>query len=122
MISFVVIMVSLRPFGLGLAIAVPFAMMGFLVQFIYLPCSRQALRWDSVTRSPLLTNFGETAGSALGSAVIRALGLTAKFTKAADRLIDLNAVHGFLRYATNRWMDFNLSVSYPPPPPHTLAH
>ncbi|KER18383.1 hypothetical protein T265_16095, partial [Opisthorchis viverrini] len=109
--ALLVVIIALRPFGLGFGIISPFVVFCGLVQFLYLPCSRQARRLDAVTRSPLLSNFGETAASSIGVTVVRAFGRTDEFTAAADRLTDQNAVHSFLRFASNRWLDVQLTVS-----------
>ncbi|TGZ64921.1 hypothetical protein CRM22_006127 [Opisthorchis felineus] len=108
--ALLVVIIALQPFGLGFGIVSPFVVLCGLVQFLYLPCSRQARRLDAVTRSPLLSNFGETAASSIGVTVVRAFDRTDEFSTAADRLTDQNAVHSFLRFASNRWLDVQLTL------------
>ncbi|CAL8077701.1 unnamed protein product [Calicophoron daubneyi] len=109
-IALLVVTLALRPLGLGLVIVVPLGLACLMIQSLYLPCSRQARRLDAVTRSPLLANFGETAASALGVTVVRAFGRTDMFVATADQLVDRNAVHAFLRYASNRWLEIYLGI------------
>ncbi|VDP75453.1 unnamed protein product [Echinostoma caproni] len=125
-ICLIVVLISLKPPGMGLVIVIPLMIICGIIQSLYVPCSRQVRRLDAVTRSPLLANFGETAASTLGCSVMRAFGRTAAFVEHADELIDRNAVHGYVRFASNRWLDVTLTVDQegnwecgpdsPPPP------
>ncbi|KAF6772324.1 hypothetical protein AHF37_08146 [Paragonimus kellicotti] len=108
-LSLLIVIIALRPIGIGLAIIGPLSLICVGLQMLYLPCSRQARRLDAVTRSPLLSNFAETAASSLGSSMVRAYGRTATFTAIADRLVDGNAAHTFVYYSSNRWLDVHLN-------------
>uniref|UniRef100_A0A183AVF8 ABC transmembrane type-1 domain-containing protein n=1 Tax=Echinostoma caproni TaxID=27848 RepID=A0A183AVF8_9TREM len=107
----IVVLISLKPPGMGLVIIIPLMIICGIIQSLYVPCSRQVRRLDAVTRSPLLANFGETAASTLGCSVMRAFGRTAAFVEHADELIDRNAVYGYLGFASGRWLDVTLVVS-----------
>ncbi|KAF7259936.1 hypothetical protein EG68_02798 [Paragonimus skrjabini miyazakii] len=109
-LSLLIVIIALRPIGIGLAIVGPLSLICVGLQMLYLPCSRQARRLDAVTRSPLLSNFAETAASSLGSSMVRAYDRTSTFTAIADRLVDGNAAHTFVYYSSNRWLDVHLNI------------
>ncbi|CAL8082910.1 unnamed protein product [Calicophoron daubneyi] len=111
MLSLALIIIALKPPGMGLAIVGPLLIVCFAILLAYLPSSRQARRLESATRSPLLANFSETAASSLGVTVVRAFGRTNSFAKHLDRLVDQNAIYGLLRFTSNRWLDTMLNIS-----------
>ncbi|KAK4475161.1 hypothetical protein MN116_002245 [Schistosoma mekongi] len=110
-ISLVIITISLRPFGIGLAVIIPVFTFCITVLMFYLPCVRQTRRLDATTRSPLLTNYSETAASSLGVTVVRAFKRDKEFIAKSDQLIDANGVFEYVRYVANRWLDVYLNLS-----------
>ncbi|CAH8589859.1 unnamed protein product [Dicrocoelium dendriticum] len=109
-VALLIILFTLRPFGLGTAIILPAAGIYLGLLWMYVPCSRQARRLDALTRSPLLAHFSETSASLLGASVIRAFNRTGAFIANVDKLIDENAVCAYLRYTVNRWLDVYLKL------------
>ncbi|CAH8873037.1 unnamed protein product [Trichobilharzia szidati] len=110
-IALLIVTITLRPLGVGLAVIAPLFVFCITVLLFYMPCVRQTRRLDAATRSPLLTNYSETAASSLGVTVVRAFKRGEDFIAKSDRLIDANGVHEFIRYAANRWLDINLNLS-----------
>jgi hypothetical protein len=66
--------------------------------------SRQICRLDSITRSPVYSNFGETIQ---GLSSIRACNVQQRFIDKSDRLLDRNQSCYFASFAANR-LDKNL--------------
>ncbi|CAH8563643.1 unnamed protein product [Schistosoma turkestanicum] len=111
LISLVIVTVTLRPFGIGLAVIIPVFIFCITVLLFYMPCVRQTRRLDANTRSPLLTNYSETSASSLGVTVVRAFKRDKEFIAKSDKLIDTNAVFEYTRFIANRWLDVHLNLS-----------
>lgn len=111
-ISLVIVSVTLRPFGIGLAVIIPVFIFCITVLIFYMPSVRQTRRLDANTRSPLLTNYSETSASSLGVTVVRAFKRDKEFIAKSDKLIDANAVFEYARFVANRWLDIHLNVSF----------
>ncbi|CAH8680240.1 unnamed protein product [Schistosoma haematobium] len=110
-ISLVIVSVTLRPFGIGLAVIIPVFIFCITVLIFYMPSVRQTRRLDANTRSPLLTNYSETSASSLGVTVVRAFKRDKEFIAKSDKLIDANAVFEYARFVANRWLDIHLNLS-----------
>ncbi|RKP08430.1 P-loop containing nucleoside triphosphate hydrolase protein [Thamnocephalis sphaerospora] len=101
--------------ALGVLAAITFATPEFLlvsmvivflfstVASLYLASSRELKRIESVSKSPLLTLFGETL---TGVATIRAFGGEARFiSESIERTDDANRPF-YLRWTANRWLNW----------------
>lgn len=111
LISLMIVTVTLRPFGIGLAVIIPVFIFCITVLVFYMPSVRQTRRLDANTRSPLLTNYSETSASSLGVTVVRAFKRDKEFIAKSDKLIDANAVFEYVRFVANRWLDVHLNLS-----------
>merc|ERR550519_1464188 len=79
----------------------------YLVQKVYVATSRQLKRLESVSRSPIYSNFGETVA---GASVIRAYGLGDRFIKESERRVDYNHRATFTAAVSNRWLAIRLEI------------
>ncbi|GAA6053294.1 hypothetical protein JCM3770_006670 [Rhodotorula araucariae] len=75
---------------------------------IYLASSRELKRFESVTRSPIFSVFGE---SLQGVATIRAYGDASRFMKQIFGLLDDNNRPFFTLWAVNRWLSFRVDTA-----------
>ncbi|BGP50526.1 Transporter of the ATP-binding cassette (ABC) [Rhodotorula kratochvilovae] len=75
---------------------------------IYLASSRELKRYESVTRSPIFSVFGE---SLQGVATIRAYGDASRFMKQIFGLLDDNNRPFFTLWAVNRWLSFRVDTA-----------
>ncbi|KAI8390314.1 P-loop containing nucleoside triphosphate hydrolase protein [Blakeslea trispora] len=73
----------------------------------FISCSRDLNRVQSVTESPIITQFGETIA---GMATIRAFGVSDQFMAEMLRRIDINVHVKFYRSSMNQWFDVRLSM------------
>ena len=71
------------------------------VSYIYLRCSRELKRFESVSRSPIYAQFSETLS---GVCTIRAYGAEERFSKVNVRKINENHKPFFFVWAANRWL------------------
>lgn len=103
-VTFLVIM-----FATPVAIVPIFVMLCgyYLVQKVYVATSRQLKRLESVSRSPIYSNFGETVA---GASVIRAYGLGERFVKESERRVDYNHQATFTAAVSNRWLAIRLEI------------
>ncbi|KAI8849966.1 P-loop containing nucleoside triphosphate hydrolase protein [Chytridium lagenaria] len=67
----------------------------------YLKTSRELKRLESVSRSPLYSQFSETLS---GVATIRAYGQSGRFSKQSQEKVDSNHRAYYLLWASNRWL------------------
>jgi len=79
----------------------------YFVQRIYVECSRQLKRLESVTRSPIYSHFGETVA---GAATIRAYDLKHKFIRQSETIVDENQKAYFPSVVANRWLSVRLET------------
>ncbi|KAI8640841.1 P-loop containing nucleoside triphosphate hydrolase protein [Parasitella parasitica] len=75
---------------------------------MFVSASRELKRMDSVSRSPLFSNFTETI---VGVATIRAFGATRQFLQEMLKHIDTNARPYYYQWLTNRWVSTRFAVS-----------
>ena len=66
---------------------------------IYVATSRQLKRIESVSRSPIFSQFGETIQ---GAATIRAYGKEQQFIMESQRKVDRNQVSSYPNLVANR--------------------
>ena len=83
-------------------ILVPFISGAFVyVAYVYLRCSRELKRFESISRSPIYAQFSETLS---GVCTIRAYCAEVRFSKAIIRKINDNHKPFFFVWAANRWL------------------
>ncbi|GAA5842131.1 hypothetical protein JCM9279_002796 [Rhodotorula babjevae] len=80
----------------------------FYLGKIYLASSRELKRFESVTRSPIFSVFGE---SLQGVATIRAYGDASRFMRKICALVDENNRPFFTLWAVNRWLSFRVDAA-----------
>ncbi|ORZ41094.1 hypothetical protein BCR44DRAFT_56092 [Catenaria anguillulae PL171] len=84
------------------------APLGFAYKFIsgyYLSSSRELKRLESVTRSPILSQFQETS---TGTSVVRAFRREMDFVKRAHDRMDIHHRPFFALWVANRWLSIRL--------------
>jgi len=79
----------------------------YLVQKVYIASSRQLKRLESVSRSPIYSNFGETVS---GVTTIRAYGMETQFIRQSELTVDENQRAGFPSVVSNRWLAVRLET------------
>lgn len=77
------------------------AVINVYLGMMFVSASRELKRMDSVSRSPLFSNFTETI---VGVATIRAFGATRQFLQDMLNYIDTNARPYYYQWLTNRWV------------------
>ncbi|KAG2237662.1 P-loop containing nucleoside triphosphate hydrolase protein [Thamnidium elegans] len=75
---------------------------------MFVSTSRELKRMDSVTRSPLFSNFTETI---VGVATIRAFGATRQFLQDMLRYIDTNARPYYYTWTVNRFISVRFALT-----------
>lgn len=91
-----------------LLIAIPFAMyLALKIQNFYLASSRELMRLESISRSPILQNFTETVN---GLSIIRAFSCERQFTIRNENLLNANTGLYFYQQAANCWLGIALEI------------
>lgn len=91
-----------------LVIIMPLAVVYYLVQRVFIVTSRQLKRLESISRSPIYSNFGETLS---GITIIRAFNCEDRFVKHADSLLDTNQSCAYPNIIANRWLSVRLEFT-----------
>ena len=86
-------------------VILPTAAIFFFVQKVYVSCSRQLKRLESISRSPIYSHFGETLS---GAATIRAYGKEMQFILESENKVDHNQVCYYPSIVANRWLGIML--------------
>ncbi|KAJ3321041.1 hypothetical protein HDU76_000167 [Blyttiomyces sp. JEL0837] len=86
---------------------IPILVMYYFIQLIYRASSRELKRLDSVSRSPLYANFGETL---TGLPTIRAYRESGSFILNNDKATDANNSPYYLLFTAQRWLGFRLET------------
>ncbi|CAF3642109.1 unnamed protein product [Adineta steineri] len=86
---------------------IPLAILFAFVQRMYVSTSRQLRRLDSVTRSSIYANFGETIQ---GLSSIRAYHVQQRFIDRSDKFMDRNQSCHFASSVSNRWLGIRLEM------------
>ncbi|BGO93853.1 hypothetical protein NBRC10512_004641 [Rhodotorula toruloides] len=79
----------------------------WLLGYIYVASSRELKRFESVTRSPIFSVFGE---SLQGVSTIRAYGDASRFMRHIFQLLDENNRPFFTLWLANRWLSLRTDV------------
>ncbi|KAI9206778.1 P-loop containing nucleoside triphosphate hydrolase protein [Polychytrium aggregatum] len=80
---------------------VPVALIYMYVAKLYLTCSRELKRLESVSRSPIYSQFSETIA---GTSTIRAYGAESRLLLESSERVDENHRSFFYMWAANRWL------------------
>ncbi len=89
-------------------IIVPVAMyLSFKIQRFYLSSSRELMRIESISRSPIVQHFSETIS---GAETIRAFNYQMRFLERNVNLVDKNISFYFDLQATNAWLSISLEL------------
>ncbi|CAG7834524.1 unnamed protein product [Allacma fusca] len=90
-----------------LIVVVPIGVLYFTVERFYVASSRQLKRVDSITRSPIYTQFTETL---TGAVTIRAFKKQQKFIAVSERTVNYNQMAYFASLVANRWLAIRLET------------
>ncbi|KAJ2746581.1 Transporter of the ATP-binding cassette (ABC) [Coemansia sp. BCRC 34301] len=105
-VAILVVIAAITPaFTLG-AIAV--AAIYWVIGGLYLSVSRELKRFESVTKSPIYTQFGETLS---GVSTIRAYGQESRFRQSSYAKIDDNIRPFIYMWSANRWLSIRVDLA-----------
>lgn len=90
-----------------LAVILPIALLYYFAQRFYVASSRQLMRLESVSRSPIYTHFSETI---TGVTTIRAYTVQDRFIDESDNRVDKNQVCKYPSLIANRWLAIRLEM------------
>ncbi|KAM8717861.1 hypothetical protein ACLKA7_004543 [Drosophila subpalustris] len=90
-----------------LAVIVPIGFIYYFAQRFYVATSRQLMRLESVSRSPIYSHFGETV---TGVSTIRAYTVQDRFIEESDSKVDKNQVCKYPSLIANRWLAIRLEM------------
>ncbi len=102
--TFFIICYNLPIFVIPLAFILPCY---FFVQRVYVACSRQLKRMESVSRSPIYSQFSETLG---GIDTIRAFSAQDKAVREMEEKVDLSLRLYWPGIISNRWLAVRLEM------------
>ncbi|KAJ2602288.1 Transporter of the ATP-binding cassette (ABC) [Coemansia sp. RSA 1286] len=101
----VVIAIITPAFTIG---AVVIAIIYWVIGVLYLSTSREIKRFESVTKSPIYTQFGETIN---GVSTIRAYGQESRFRAANHVKVDDNNRPFIYVWGANRWLSIRVDLA-----------
>ncbi|KAH8293076.1 hypothetical protein KR044_000492 [Drosophila immigrans] len=90
-----------------LVVIVPIGFIYYFAQRFYVATSRQLMRLESVSRSPIYSHFGETV---TGVSTIRAYTVEDRFIEESDHKVDKNQVCKYPSLIANRWLAIRLEM------------
>ena len=102
------IIVILIAMPLFIVILIPLTAYYLYEQRFYVHSSREIKRLDSISRSPIYANFGETLD---GTAVIRAYEAQKRFIEKNNELLDVNQRAYFIISSANCWLGIRLEFA-----------
>ncbi|KAJ2613508.1 Transporter of the ATP-binding cassette (ABC) [Coemansia sp. RSA 1365] len=88
--------------------AIIIAVTYWIIGTLYLSASREIKRFESVTKSPIYTHFGETLN---GVSTIRAYGQEMRFKKTNYSKIDDNLRPFIYMWGANRWLSIRVDLA-----------
>jgi ABC-type multidrug transport system fused ATPase/permease subunit len=91
-----------------LSVVIPIALFYFLSQRYYVTTSRQVMRLESISRSPIFSHFQETLA---GTSTIRAYQQQDLFIDENERRVDSNQLAYYPYMAGNRWLAVRLEFA-----------
>lgn len=94
-------------FPVFLIIIVCLSVVYFIIQKIFIVTTRQLKRLESITRSPIYSNFSETLS---GMSSIRAYDCVDRFIEYSDKLVDINNSCAYPNVIANRWLSVRLEL------------
>lgn len=83
----------------------PVGIVYYIVQRLYVSSSRELKRLESISRSPIYSNFSETIN---GVSTIRAFQVEDRFISECESAVDYNQRAYFAGILTNRWLSIRL--------------
>ena len=102
------IIIILIAMPLFIVILIPLTAYYLYEQRFYVHSSREIKRLDSISRSPIYANFGETLD---GTAVIRAYEAQQRFIEKNNELLDVNQRAYFIISSANCWLGIRLEFA-----------
>ncbi|XP_055920592.1 multidrug resistance-associated protein 1-like [Eupeodes corollae] len=90
-----------------IAAIIPIGLIYWFAQRFYVATSRQLMRLESVTRSPIYSHFSETV---TGVTTIRAYQVGDRFIEESDNRVDLNQLCKYPSIIANRWLSVRLET------------
>jgi ABC-type multidrug transport system fused ATPase/permease subunit len=93
------------------AFLIPIIIMSIICIYVginYVTCARELKRLESITRSPIFSNFTETVA---GVTTIRAFGASQQFLKVMMESIDANIRPVYCSAAASRWVGLRYSMT-----------
>ena len=102
-LSTMALIVSVIP--IFLLITIPVALVFWFIQLLYVTCSRQLRRLESIARSPIYSHFGE---SITGASTIRAFGKENQFILDSQEKVDHLMACSYPNIMANRWLAIRL--------------
>ncbi|KAG9508844.1 Multidrug resistance-associated protein 1, partial [Fragariocoptes setiger] len=88
-------------------VIIPLACFYYAIQKIFIVTTRQLKRLESITRSPMYSQFSETLS---GVSVIRAYNCTNRFIDQSNKLVDTNQSCCYPNVIANRWLSTRLEL------------
>lgn len=101
---FVVIVYSTPMFFM---VMIPIGITYYFILVVHVSTSRQIIRLQSVTRSPIYSHFSETI---TGQSTIRAYGAQARFIDESTKRVDFNQKFSYMTVIANRWIGVRLET------------
>lgn len=104
-ISIFVVIIYSTP--LFLIVIIPIGVLYYIIMIIHVTTSRQIMRLESVTRSPIYSHFEE---SITGQSTIRAFGEEERFIIESEHKVDFNQKFVYANIIANRWIGVRLET------------
>ena len=99
------VILIVTPIPYFILVLLPFGVLFYVVQRIFIAASRQLKRLESISRSPIYSHFGETVQ---GASTIKAFGMEDRFVTDNQVMVDVNQASYFPGLNLNRWLAVRL--------------
>ena len=99
------VILIVTPIPYFILVLLPFGVLFYVVQRIFIAASRQLKRLESISRSPIYSHFGETVQ---GASTIKAFGMEERFIRDNQEMVDVNQASYFPGLNLNRWLAVRL--------------